>query len=173
MVSESIVCGIDASEHGRTAVRVAVALSSRLNRRLVLVHVADVPAVAGASGVPGAYEELRETALLDGYDLLERAAHDHGAPAGTELIVELGDPAERIAAVANEEAATLIVVASRGLGGKRSALLGSVSASLTATAPCPVTVVPPRALGDGLDGVPGFEPVRDDADRASAIREGE
>jgi nucleotide-binding universal stress UspA family protein len=43
----------------------------------------------------------------------------------------------------------MIAVGSRGRGPVRRALLGSVSARLAATAPCPVLVVPETAeLGD-------------------------
>lgn len=66
-MSESIIGGIDTSERSADVLRVAVPLSG-LNARLVLLHVAQVPRVPGASGVPGAHEELREAALVEGYD---------------------------------------------------------------------------------------------------------
>jgi hypothetical protein len=48
----------------------------------------------------------------------------------------------------------MIAVGSRGHGPVRRALLGSVSAALAATAPCPVLIVPPTAtIGDELDRV--------------------
>jgi hypothetical protein len=52
-------------------------------------------------------------------------------------------------AVAEEEAASLVVVGSTG---PRSSLLGSISADVSRRAPCPVVVVPPGAdlsLGNG------------------------
>jgi nucleotide-binding universal stress UspA family protein len=160
VVSQSIICAIDGSDRGADALRVAVPLSSRLTTRLVLVHVAQVPRAPGASGVPGAYKELREAALLEGNELLERVADDYGAPPGTELVVEVGDPVERIVAVAKHEAAALVVVASRGRGATKSALLGSVSTSLGATAPCPVIVVPPEASANRGGGSSRLAPTR-------------
>ena len=48
----------------------------------------------------------------------------------------------------------MIAVGSRGRGPVRRALLGSVSAALAATSPCPVLVVPPTAeFGDKLEPV--------------------
>jgi nucleotide-binding universal stress UspA family protein len=160
VVSESIIGGIDTSERSPDVLRAAVPPSSGLNARLVLLHVAQVPTVPGASGVLGAHEELRDAALVEGYDLVERVADDFGVPRGTELAVELGDPVDRIAAVARDGAAQFIVVASRGLGERRSAVLGSGSGSLAATAPCPVIVVPPGARGARRCGSFRLEAVR-------------
>ena len=57
----------------------------------------------------------------------------------------VGVPAERLADLADEEQAELIVVGSRGRGAFKSAFLGSVSNSLIGVARCPVLVVPPGA----------------------------
>jgi nucleotide-binding universal stress UspA family protein len=173
MVSGSIIGAIDGSERTADVLRVAVPLSSRLKTRLVLLHVAQMPTIPGASAVPDVYEELREAVLIEGHDLLERAAEEYGVPPGTELAVEVGDPADRIAAVAKHQETNLIVVASGGKGPTKSAFVGSVSASLGAAAPCPVIVVPPGAVADGrssspplslfaVDGEAGLNPESDE-----------
>ena len=59
----------------------------------------------------------------------------------------LGFPADRLADLADEEAAELVVVGSRGGGPLKAAFLGSVSTDLIAVARCPVLVVPPAAAG--------------------------
>jgi nucleotide-binding universal stress UspA family protein len=56
-----------------------------------------------------------------------------------------GKPADTLAALADEEGAALIVVGSRGHGGFKTLLLGSVSNGLIAIARCPIVVVPPGA----------------------------
>lgn len=53
---------------------------------------------------------------------------------------EKGEPAEKIVEVAERENFELIVMGSRGLGGKVSAL-GSVSSRVADTASCPVVIV--------------------------------
>ena len=63
--------------------------------------------------------------------------------AGQRVIV--GYPAERLADLADEEGAELIVVGSRGRGAFKAAFLGSVSTALIGVARCPVLVVPPGA----------------------------
>ena len=61
---------------------------------------------------------------------------------GAHWLVEVGHPADRLVAVAEKEAASLIVVGSTG---PRSSLLGSISADVSRRAPCPVVVVAPGA----------------------------
>jgi nucleotide-binding universal stress UspA family protein len=76
--------------------------------------------------------------LLDELDLLadpiRRAGHV------VEVRVEPGPPGKLLCEIANEGAADLVVVGSRGHGAAASALLGSVSAELADHSPCPVLV---------------------------------
>ena len=62
-----------------------------------------------------------------------------GTVAGTHL--RMGAVALEIVALAEEIQADLIVMGSRGLGGLRRALMGSVSDSVVRHAHCPVLVV--------------------------------
>jgi nucleotide-binding universal stress UspA family protein len=73
--------------------------------------------------------------------LLQRIVADAGVD-GAELRTLLGIPAERLADLADDEGADLIVVGSRGRGSLKAAFLGSVSNSLIGIARCPVLVVP-------------------------------
>ena len=61
---------------------------------------------------------------------------------GAHWLVDVGHPADRLVAAAEEENAALIVVGSTG---PRSSLLGSISADVSRRAPCPVVVVAPGA----------------------------
>jgi nucleotide-binding universal stress UspA family protein len=60
-----------------------------------------------------------------------------------ERRVVVGYAVERLADLADEESAEVIVVGSRGRGAFDAAFLGSVSTSLIGVARCPVLVVPP------------------------------
>jgi nucleotide-binding universal stress UspA family protein len=62
--------------------------------------------------------------------------------AGAHL--RMGEVALEIVALAEELQADLIVMGSRGLGGVRRALMGSVSDSVVRHAHCPVLVVRPE-----------------------------
>jgi nucleotide-binding universal stress UspA family protein len=79
-----------------------------------------------------------------GARLLEEIAADHGL-VDVERRVVVGFPAERLADLADDEDAELIVVGSRGRGRFKAAFLGSVSSSLVGVARCPVLIVPPGA----------------------------
>ncbi len=133
----AIVCGIDDSPGAFEALRVASALSGQFEARLVLAHIADGWAGGGDESV------TTSQSRQGGHHLLERAAREHSPAA--ERRVEVGEPAEALARIASEEAATLIVVGSRPHGWRRLRLRSSLAGDLTATAPCPVVVVPPRA----------------------------
>ena len=121
----TIVCGLDGSEDCLEIARVAQDLATALGQRLEFVH-------ALGDGRRHAGPETR--AMLD---MLCAA----GGPGVGGRIVE-GDPMRRIAAVAAEERAALIVVGTRGPVPSEGAPLGSISRRLAAGAPCPVLIVP-------------------------------
>jgi nucleotide-binding universal stress UspA family protein len=128
-MASSIICGIDDSASAKGAARVARALAGELGLGLVFVsvHEPDAP-------------DAHVSAIIERLERLTSGATDVDCGAG--WLVEAGHPADRLAAVARESAAALIVV---GSSGTRSSLLGSISADLSRRAPCPVVVVPPGA----------------------------
>lgn len=144
----SIICGVDDSESAKGAARVARELSARLGLRLVFVRV-----------VAGGTHDGEIAAIAAG---LHRLAD--GAPevdAGARWLIDVGHPADRLVAAAEEENAVLIVVGSTG---PRSSLLGSISADVSRRAPCPVVVVAPGAdgpLANGARTVPFNRDVHD------------
>jgi nucleotide-binding universal stress UspA family protein len=72
----------------------------------------------------------------------EQAEHMRGEGAKTaEAHLMLGRPDAAIVWLADELGAGLVVVGSRGLGGMRRTLIGSVSNSVVRHAPCPVMVI--------------------------------
>jgi nucleotide-binding universal stress UspA family protein len=147
MDGKSIVVGVDGSPDSDAAVRVATDLAARLGRRLVLVGVVEYvvsPYAAVAMGsVVTRPQGTIATAELDAAtaDLLDTVAGTIELE-DVETRVVAGHPAERLAEVADEERAELIVVGSRGRGAFKAAFLGSVSMSVVAMARCPVLVVP-------------------------------
>ena len=140
----TILCGVDWRDDSHVAVHVASWLSDRLGARLVLVHIAPTPMATTVSVVPGGQAELAHREQRDAEELLAEVAASTQLGRQVERRVAFGDPAEQLAALAADEQAALVVVASRGRRRLRSALLGSVSTELAARAPCPVVVVPPH-----------------------------
>jgi nucleotide-binding universal stress UspA family protein len=139
----SIVCAVDGPAGSSELVRIAAELAELVGARLDVVHVMGTHA-AGAMAVPasvavGADEtELHATAMLD--ELCVAA----GVTTAIRHVVPYGDPARRVATIAAERGALLIIVGTRADQGRRDGLIGSVSSRLAADAPCPVLVVPPR-----------------------------
>jgi len=97
---------------------------------------------------------LGERMDLDAVPIFVDPVRDlHDAPQ-IPVRVEAGDPVYALREQAVQENARILAVGSRGRGAVRRALLGSVSAALAASAPCPVLVVPPTAqLTDERDPV--------------------
>jgi len=161
-VRPAVVCGVDGSDGARVALRVADRLAGELEARLVVAHVVQPQSTARGFG-PTAdqlatlpLDTLRASgeALLDGI-------LDEEQLGGAERRVVVGFTADRLADLADDEGAELIVVGSRGRRRVKAAWLGSVSADLIAVARCPVLVVPPAATSgeqreaDGLGRVSG------------------
>ncbi len=151
-MEKSIVCGVDGSADSEAALAVAARLADRLGARLVLANVVEYvhsPYVtAGAIGPA----TLARAPLADvlgeqvqaGERLLDELAARADVGTAARRVVS-GFAAERLADLADEEEAELIVVGSRGRGAFKAAFLGSVSTSLIGVARCPVLVVPPGA----------------------------
>lgn len=148
MSNSSIVCGVDDSHGARAALRVAAGLAGKLGARLVVAHVVQPPVPAPGFGatahqLPGIPVDLL---LTGGEALVARILQEERLGDATRR-VGLGFPADKLADVADDEAAELIVVGSRGRGAFKATFLGSVSNDLIGVARCPVLIVPPAAGG--------------------------
>jgi nucleotide-binding universal stress UspA family protein len=143
-LQRSIVCGVDRSDEARVALRVAARLAGELGLRLVVAHVVQPPATATGLG-PTAHQlaSLPLDTLRAGGEALVDRILDEEQLRGTKRRVVFGFTADRLADLADDEGAELVVVGSRGRRGFKAAWLGSVSADVIGVARCPVLVVPP------------------------------
>jgi nucleotide-binding universal stress UspA family protein len=104
---------------------------------------------------------LYELVLARDPDLLQRASAAAGAhalesgerllkAAGIEFQREIatGDPAHTLVEIAERYGCDAIVMASRGSGGRRHALLGAVAHEVLHAASLPVTIIKPARQGD-------------------------
>jgi nucleotide-binding universal stress UspA family protein len=149
-MERSIICGVDGSADSQAALAVANEVATRLRLRLIMANVVEpshVPYVeVGSLGgaiprTPLPTTEQREDAATG---LLVELSATMGLDQAEQRVV-IGYPADRLADLADEEGALMIVVGSRGRGAFKAAFLGSVSTSLIGVARCPVLVVPPGA----------------------------
>jgi nucleotide-binding universal stress UspA family protein len=139
-----VVCAVDDSSRAREAITVATAFAELLDATLLPVHV--LPDEPGFPYGDQAERERQRRAAIETVRTI--VGHDPLPDARQEgLRIEIGRPAERLAAVARERDAAMLVVGSRGRGAVKSALLGSVTAELLSSSPCPLLVVPPGAVG--------------------------
>ncbi len=141
-----IIVGVDGSPASAKVLSVAFdeAVSHGLSLVVVAVHVS--PQSAPAWGMPSMQprrEDLAET--RQGVEaLVTEAVAERAEFAGIDLTIRVlaGVPVEVLLAQAKR--ADHLIIGSRGVGGWRRALLGSVSSDLVHSAACRTTVVPTR-----------------------------
>ena len=142
-----ILLATDGSEEAELAALRAVELADATDSELHVVHVGVVPIfLKSYPGTLGYYDKLYEQIEEVSRELLRKQTWRVKAVGGTVAGAHLrmGQVDLEIVALAEELQADLIVMGSRGLGGVRRALIGSVSDSVVRHAHCPVLVVRPE-----------------------------
>jgi nucleotide-binding universal stress UspA family protein len=139
-----ILLATDGSQEAELAALRAVELADATDSELHVVHVGVVPiflqSYPGTLGYYGKlYDQIEEESRQRLRELSLRVKAAGGTVAGAHL--RMGEVALEIVALAEELGAGLLVMGSRGLGGVRRALMGSVSDSVVRHAHCPVLVV--------------------------------
>jgi nucleotide-binding universal stress UspA family protein len=137
-----ILLATDGSEDAQLALSTAVDLADSTNSELHVVTVA--PGYSYDVRNPDVVERLREQAEDILNEQAEKIEQEGGKVAGKHLRIAERYRAQQIVQVAEDIGAGLIVMGSRGLGGVRRALMGSVSDSVVRHAHCPVLVVRPE-----------------------------
>jgi nucleotide-binding universal stress UspA family protein len=138
----TIVVGVDGSAGAARALAFALEEARVRTAEVKAVAAWHVPAAAYETGWipitvdPSDYEKLARAALEK---TLEDADVAHSDVTVTPVVRE-GQPADVLVAEAQD--AEMLVVGSRGLGGFRGLLLGSVSQQCAQHARCPVAIVP-------------------------------
>jgi len=138
-----IIVGIDGSSHSRRALRWAIKEATTSRTPLIVLTVQH--AMAGYWG-PVVYPQdpnLTEQARKVAQEETDIALAELGAgsrPPSVTVQARFGLPAEEILKAAAD--ADMIVVGSRGAGGFKKLLMGSVSTQVTHHARCPVVVIP-------------------------------
>jgi nucleotide-binding universal stress UspA family protein len=131
----NIVVGVDGSEHGDAALRMALAEAEEHHGQVTAVFAWQVP----FSSFPGLYDRAELEQAGKNF-LIERVSAIAPSPKVPVLpLVAEGDPAEALVAAAKD--ANLLVLGTRGRTRMAGFLLGSVSARCAAAAQCPVLLV--------------------------------
>lgn len=158
MWSNRVVVGFDGSETSQLTAKWAASEAQLRGLGLTLVN-ALIPPTSGGTFGPGmavgldTLEEIRKAAQVS----LDEVASSLTGP-DIQSIVQIGSPTGVL--LEASETAALLVVGSRGHGGFKELLLGSVSSQLVAHADCPVIVMRHEAdltkdrIVVGIDGSP-------------------
>ena len=143
-----IVVGVDGSPASQAALRFAVEEARLRDASVVAVHAwmfVPAPQIGEPGMIPMATEDIagelgaERAAAQRELDNGVALAFSGSPPREIESRLVEGDAGEVLAAEAGN--AELVIVGSRGRGGLKSALLGSVSQHVAHHAPCPVVVV--------------------------------
>src|SRR4051794_20969034 len=148
----TIVLCADGSEHSDHALREGLSIV-RDPTDVVLVTVVDPPdpslvvgtGMASGAMTPDEFDALEVAVQEEGSQTLEHAIDAVGL-AGVETKVLTGEAASSICDYAKEIGAAAIIIGSRGRGGFKRALMGSVSDYVVRNATCPVVVTGPKDI---------------------------
>jgi len=136
-----LLVAYDGSNLADKALGHALALAERYEASLVVVHVYGVPMFNSGDMLIAAPAEWAADYAKHSASVLETAKDKVPPEARAEFRLVNGNPAETILSLAAETGADLIVMGSRGLGGIREFVLGSVSHNVVQHAKVPVLIV--------------------------------
>jgi nucleotide-binding universal stress UspA family protein len=138
----TILLATDGSKEAELAATTAAELSERTDSELHIIHVGEVPLVYHPER-HGGYHGDYERAETQARELLEAQVQKVKATGVTvaQAHLKMGRADEEIVELAESMGVGLIVMGTRGQGGIRRALMGSVSESVVRHAHCPVTIV--------------------------------
>ena len=151
-----ILVALDGSDNSARASRAAIELAEKLKAELIIVHAIIPPALyyhtetspEGTVIEPPTHEKeidlYLEYAKRVGGGIVEPTASEakkRGITVKADLPQSSSSVVETIVNQAVKENADLIIVGTRGLGGFKKLLLGSVSSGVVDHAHCPVLVI--------------------------------
>ena len=140
-----IVCPIDGSENSIRAVGVGASLAKLFGSELLLIAVVSIPMMGVET--PGAgftLEDYRRSVESDLEKAIEnglQVARQAGINASGEVIQNSTSVVHSIIDTSEKKQADLIVIGTRGLGGFKRLVLGSVSDGVVSHAHCSILVL--------------------------------
>lgn len=139
-----VLVAVDGSEAAQRAAQRAADLARLAGAELLVLTVVRPPeGWWGLEGSPPTPEAFSTAVAAGRKEVIDKVVANLDT-AGLEVrtIEEIGEPATVIAAVAEQEAADLLVVGRRGAGLVERLMIGSVADRLAHSSPCPLMIVP-------------------------------
>jgi nucleotide-binding universal stress UspA family protein len=155
-IFKKILVAVDGSESASRAANVALELADKLKAELIILHAISPPSSAYKSAIPSigpmVPPPLSQQEIDAYYGYAKRVAmgimggtiseaKKRGITVKPETPEGVASIVETIINHANRENVGLIIVGTRGLGGFRKLLIGSVSSGVVTHASCPVLIV--------------------------------
>ena len=142
---KKIICPVDFSEPSDAALKSAVELAEQYSASIILVHaINEIDPTPSPSytlthhlmdQIPQIMGQMTENAHKAMQDLIKNHVEER---IPSEHRVVIGDPAESIVELAENEAADLIVMSTHGRSGIKGLFFGSVAEKVVRSAACPV-----------------------------------
>jgi nucleotide-binding universal stress UspA family protein len=145
MAGEVVLC-TDGSEASIRALSEGMAVVRPGEVVVLTVAAAPDPMLVTGTGFAGGtltaaeYAEHEQLIEEDGQRVVEAARASLGLDSATVVVLR-GEAGQAICQYAAEQGAAVVVVGTRGHGGIKRAILGSVADHVVRSAPCPVVVV--------------------------------
>ena len=135
---ENILVAVDGSKHSDVAFDAGMDIAQKYGSQVFVLHVFQGGTGSGTLVSPGFEDDMRSIGqqVLDSYEakVKERRLQN------VSMLLQMGDAAQRIMETTNEIKCGLLILGSRGRGGFKELLLGSVSHKVTNHADCPVLI---------------------------------
>ncbi len=142
----TVVVGVDGSGTARSALREAVTQAAWRNASVCVVNVVHFPAAMGFESSALDIEALRDSgqAIIDDEMTRLRDDYPEGLPVAVTSQVRLGHVGSELITIGDDEGldVELTVVGSRGYGGFRGLIVGSVTTYLVHHLETPLLIVP-------------------------------
>jgi nucleotide-binding universal stress UspA family protein len=139
---KKVIWATDGSEHADRAMTYALQVAKSDGAELHVVHVVEKLISGRASGFDAVGNEDEITAKVE--EQANTVAAENGVKTSIHIVGALTTRiADRIAEIAQDVGADLIVVGTRGHGALGSFVLGGVTQRLLHVSRCPVLAVPP------------------------------
>jgi nucleotide-binding universal stress UspA family protein len=142
MMNGTLLCGTHETDGGRRALEFSIDLAQRLDLRLVVATIAEVN--PGFVAMPITADESLRHEWMRAERRLEALVRAYGVHDAVERRVGLGDVAGRLAEIAAEEAADLIVIGAERSGRKGRRITHSIADQLASESSIPALVAVPR-----------------------------
>lgn len=141
---QRIMVAVDGSETATRGLQEAINLAKDQHASLAIVHVIDIVVVSGAEEFSENYLDSMRDYARTTLEQARKSAQAAGVEAqvhSPEIVTSGYHVADKIAQLATEWKADLLVVGTHGRRGVSRFLLGSVAEGVVRVAPCPLLLV--------------------------------